>query len=132
MLRTSYPRFLPMRTKLALCALLALAAVACSDDPSAAADLCAGSGAAATVSANDNFTFTPASVTVNVGQAVCWANTGNMIHTATQGSAGQIPHFNGNLPAGQAFVFTFTLGGNTFGYHCNNHSNMTGTVIVNP
>lgn len=119
-----------MRTKLALCALLALTAVACSDDPSAA-DLCAGSGAVATVSANDNFTFTPASVTVTVGQTVCWANTGSMIHTATQGSPGQIPHFNGNLPAGQTFVFTFNVGGNTFGYHCNNHSNMTGTIIVN-
>ena len=126
-----------MRTNLALFALLALTAVACSDDPSSAvvpnsaADLCADSRTAVTVSANDNYTFTPSSVTLAVGQSVCWRNTATLNHTLTQGSPGQQPYFNGNLPAGQTFVFTFPLGGNTFAYHCNNHSNMTGTVIVN-
>ena len=120
-----------MRTNLALFASLALVALACGDSTSST-DLCANSGAAATVTATDNFAFTPASVTITVGQSVCWQNTGNMIHTVTQTvGAGQIPLFSGNLPAGQAFVFTINVGG-TFGYHCNNHSNMMGTVIVNP
>ena len=122
-----------MRSDLALLASLALTGVACGDSiSSSSTNLCAPSGAAATVSAGDNLAFTPSSVTITVGQSVCWQNTGNMTHTVTQTvSAGQIPLFNGNLPAGQTFVFTINFAG-TFGYHCNQHSNMTGTVIVNP
>jgi plastocyanin len=117
-----------MRSSLALFAFLALTALACSDSTSSA-NLCTNSGAAVTVDVKE-YAFTPSAVTITVGQSVCWANTGNMTHTVTQGSAGQIPLFNGNLPAGQTFVFTINVAG-TFGYHCNNHSNMTGTVMVN-
>ena len=120
-----------MRTTLALVAVLALPVVSCSDSTSPT-DLCAPSGAAARVSAGDNLAFTPSSVTIKVGQMVCWQNTGNMNHTTTQTvSAGQIPLWNGNLPPGQTFVFTINYAG-TWAYHCNQHSNMTATVIVNP
>lgn len=118
-----------MRSDLALFAFLALTAVACGDSTSST-NLCAASGAAATVSAGDNLAFTPSSVTIALGQSVCWQNTGTMTHTATENTIGR---FNGSLPAGQAFVHAFIGGsGGTFGYHCQNHSNMTGTVIVNP
>ncbi len=119
-----------MRISLALFAFLALTAVACSSSTSSSStNLCANSGAASTVSATDNFAFTPSSVTVTVGQSVCWQNTGLLMHTVTDNVTNGV-RFSGNLPGGQTFVHTFTFGG-SFGYHCNNHSNMTGTVIVN-
>jgi plastocyanin len=121
----------PMRTCFALVASLALTTMACSDSTSSS-NLCAPSGAAATVSAGNNLAFTPSSVTITVGQMVCWQNTGNMTHTATQTvGAGQIPLFSGNLPPGQTFVFTINFAG-TWAYHCNQHANMMGTVVVNP
>lgn len=118
-----------MRTNLVLLAFLALTGVACGDStsPSSTPNLCANSGAAATVSATNNFAFTPPSVTITVGQSVCWQNTESMTHTVTENAVGR---FNGNLPRGQAFVYAFGFGG-SFSYHCNNHSNMTGTVVVN-
>ena len=119
-----------MRISLALFAFLALTAVACSNSTSSSStNLCANSGAAATVSATDNFAFTPSSVTITVGQSVCWQNTGLMMHTVTDNATNGV-RFNGTLPGGQTFVHTFTFGG-SFSCHCNNHSNMTGTVMVN-
>jgi plastocyanin len=117
-----------MRLSIALFAVLALAAVACRDSkgPSSPSP-CVNSGAAATVSATDNFAFTPTSVTITVGQSVCWQNTGQLVHTVTEHP---VTRFNGNLPSGQAFVHTFGFGG-SFTYRCNNHSNMTATVVVN-
>ena len=115
-----------MRTNLALVAVLALAALACSDSTdSSSTNLCANSGAAATVTARDNYTFTPDTVTISVGQSVCWQNTGHLTHTVTE--AGR---YSATLPGGQTFVYTFVFA-STFLYHCNNHSTMTGTVVVN-
>ena len=116
-----------MRISLALFAFLALTGVACNDTTSSSSNPCANSGAAATVTATDNFAFTPESVTIAVGQSVCWQNTGHQTHTVTENTAGR---FNGSLPAGQTFIYTFTFN-SSFGYHCNQHSTMTGTVIVN-
>src|SRR2546430_15836801 len=79
-----------MSTNLALFALLALTALACSGDStgSSATDLCANSGAAVTVDVKE-YAFTPSSVTITVGQSVCWANTGQMTHTVVEGVAGR-------------------------------------------
>ena len=119
-----------MRISLALFAFWALTAVSCSSSTSSpSTNLCANSGAAATVSATDNLAFTPSFVTITVGQSVCWQNTGLMMHTVTDDATNGV-RFSGNLPGGQTFVHTFTFGG-SFSYHCNNHSNMTGTVMVN-
>ena len=121
-----------MRIRLALFALWALTALACSSSTSSSStstNPCANSGAAATVSATDSFAFTPSSVTITVGQSVCWQNTGHQMHTVTDDATNGV-RFSGNLPGGQTFVHTFTFGG-SFSYHCNKHSNMTGTVIVN-
>ena len=117
-------------TYLALAALWAgLTAVACSDDPAAAdtADLCAGSGAAVTVSAADNYTFTPSAITVSAGQSVCWQNTGQLNHTVID-AAGR---FIANLPAGQTFVVTFPSPQPSIGLRCGIHSTMTGSIVVN-
>jgi len=129
-LRTYLEGFLPMRTNLALFAFCALTAIACGSDStdSSSTDLCAGSGAAVTVTAADNYTYAPDSVTITVGQSVCWQNTGQLIHTVTPITTGS---FNGSLPAGQTFVYTFTFS-SRFAYHCQQHSTMMGVVIVNP
>jgi len=117
-----------MRTNLALLVLSALAAIACSDDStSSPSNQCANSGAADTVSATDSYAYTPDSVTITVGQSVCWQNTGQLMHTVTE-YAGR---FNGSLPGGQTFVHTYTFAG-SFPYYCQQHSNMAGTVVVNP
>lgn len=128
-----------MRTSLALCVCLGLTGLACSDDsddstgPSTnPTNLCAPSGAAATVSAGDNLAFTPSSVTVAVGQLVCWQNTGNMTHIVSEAvPIGGQPLFYSNLPSGQAYVYRINFSG-SFNYRCNQHANMTGTLIVNP
>ncbi len=111
-----------MRISLALFAsFLALTAVACGDSTSSPPDLCANSGAAATVRANDDYTFTPDTDTITVGQSVCWQNTGNLMHTV----------MGIDLPGGQTFVWTSSFA-STVLYHCTRHSTMTGTVVVNP
>ena len=122
-LRTYLEGFLPMGTNLALFALLALTAVACGGDstgssPATATDLCAGSGAAATVDVKE-YAFTPSHTTIASGQTVCWANTGKMTHTVPGG---------GTLPPGQKFVHAFF--GNTV-FYCGFHSTMVDTLTVN-
>jgi plastocyanin len=72
-----------------------------------------------------NFRFSPATVTVSVGDTVTWVNR--------QGShdiQSNQPLFKSPPPPVQTFSHTFTQAG-TFGYRCNPHAfEMTGTVIV--
>lgn len=113
-----------MRTTLGLFAIFsALTAVACSDstDPS---NLCDNSGAAVTVSATDQYVYTPSAVTIEVGQSVCWQNTGKLNHTVSDGV-----RFNASLPSGQTYVREFGFGGR-FDIRCTIHDGMTGTVEV--
>jgi len=71
-----------------------------------------------------NFSFSPASITVAVGGTVTWTNQDSTAHTATGQS------FNtGNLNRGQSGSATFSTPG-TFPYHCSIHPNMTGTISV--
>ncbi|MEO8541052.1 MAG: plastocyanin/azurin family copper-binding protein [bacterium] len=75
-----------------------------------------------------NFSFTPSTVSVNVGETVTWTNNQDGVtHTVSSDSAGVFD--SGNLASGSSFQKTFTTAG-TFTYHCNIHSTMTGTVIV--
>jgi plastocyanin len=94
-----------MRICLALFALGTLVAVACSN-PTGSSDLCANSGAAVTLNATDRYAFTPSTVTVTIGQSVCWQNTGKLTHTVTDAFG----RFGGNLPPGQTLVCTFIVG----------------------
>jgi hypothetical protein len=71
------------------------------------------------------FSFSPNTVTVNVGDRVTWTNQDPSTHTAT--SSG---HFNtGNIPEGGSKSVTFNSAG-TFDYICTIHPTMQGTVIV--
>jgi plastocyanin len=73
-----------------------------------------------------NFAFSPDSVTVNVGDSVTWTNNDAEAHTAT---ADDGSWDTGSLAQGASGSVTFDTAGE-FAYHCEFHSNMTGTVIV--
>lgn len=71
-----------------------------------------------------DFKFSPAAVSVNVGDTVTWANRDSADHTATGRNFD-----TGTLSQGQSGSFTFREAG-TFSYVCNIHPNMRGTVQV--
>jgi plastocyanin len=73
-----------------------------------------------------DFDFSPATVTIHVGDTVTWVNHGPSAHTATASNNS----FNtGVLQKGQSASHTFTTAG-TFSYICSIHPFMHGTVIV--
>ena len=75
-----------------------------------------------------NLSFSPASVSVSVGDTVTWTNNDAGIpHTVTSDTAGVFD--SGTMNTGATFAKTFTTAG-TFTYHCNIHPSMTGTVVV--
>jgi len=75
-----------------------------------------------------NLTFSPASVTVAAGGTVTWQFSGalhNVSFGANKPTGGNIP----DQTVGNAVSRTFATPG-TYTYECTNHSNMTGTVVV--
>ena len=75
----------------------------------------------------DNFTFTPASLTVKAGTKVTWTNKDDIPH----GIASSSNAFKKSqaLDTDDAFSFTFTTPG-TYQYFCYLHPHMVGTVVV--
>jgi plastocyanin len=73
-----------------------------------------------------NFSFQPATVTVQVGDSVTWTNQDGAPHTAT---ADDGSFDSGTLSQGDTGSHTFDTAG-TFAYHCEIHPNMTGSVVV--
>jgi plastocyanin len=72
----------------------------------------------------EGFAFSPATVTVNVGDTVTWTNNDGTAHTAT-GSGFD----TGNIAGGASDSVTFQSAG-SFDYVCSIHPQMTGTVVV--
>ena len=73
-----------------------------------------------------DFQFSPASITIHVGDTVTWTNHGPSAHTATADNGS----FNtGVLQKGQSASHTFNTAG-TFSYICSIHPFMHGTVVV--
>ena len=73
-----------------------------------------------------NFAFSPASVTVNVGDTVTWSNHDDAPHNATADDGSfSTPTIND----GQSASHRFTQPG-TFSYICTIHPNMHGTIRV--
>src|SRR5690349_12588475 len=70
--------------------------------------------------------FSPATVTVKVGDTVSWSNADDRDHTvvADDGS-----FKSDNLGHGDSFQHKFTKAGR-FGYHCNYHPRMKAVVVV--
>jgi len=73
-----------------------------------------------------DFEFTPATVTIKVGDTVTWTNDGPSVHTAT---ADDGSFDSGDLSQGKTFSHTFQTAG-TFSYHCSPHPFMKANVIV--
>jgi len=73
-----------------------------------------------------DFFFSPASVTISVGDTVTWHNSGQAPHTAT---ANDGSFDTGTINAGGSGSHTFSTAG-TFSYICTIHPNMKGTVRV--
>jgi plastocyanin len=70
------------------------------------------------------FSYSPSTVTVNVGDTVTWTNSDAQAHTATGNGWN-----TGDLGNGDSGSNTFTTAG-TFDYMCGIHPAMRGTVVV--
>ncbi len=73
-----------------------------------------------------SMSFSPPSVTVKVGDCVCWTNNDDMIHTVTFDDASSC---SGDISPGASYDKEFATAG-TFPYHCAKHPHMKGTVVV--
>lgn len=74
----------------------------------------------------DNFTFTPATLTVPVGAQVTWTNRDDIPHTVV--SDDQAIKSKA-LDTDDKFTFTFSKAG-TYTYFCSLHPKMKGKVVV--
>ena len=73
-----------------------------------------------------DFSFAPASITIDQGDTVTWVNNGPTAHSATA-NGGEFD--TGILKAGQSSSHTFSQAG-TYSYFCRPHPFMKGTVVV--
>jgi plastocyanin len=76
----------------------------------------------------DNFTFSPATVTVAVGTRVTWVNHDDVPHTVTSSVKPRLLA-SAALDTDDSFSFVFTAPG-TYDYFCAVHPHMTARVIV--
>ena len=76
----------------------------------------------------DNFTFTPAELTIAKGTAITWINHDDIPHSVVENDK----KFRSKaLDTDDSYSFTFTAAG-TFQYFCGLHPHMVGKVIVTP
>jgi plastocyanin len=74
--------------------------------------------------------FAFSALTVPVNTTVTWRNDDSVPHTATADSSSAFQFDTGNIaPGATSQGITFTMAG-TFTYHCNVHSSMHGTIVV--
>ena len=74
----------------------------------------------------DNFSFTPATLTVSAGTTVTWTNHDDIRHTVT---ATDKRYASGAIDTDGTFSHQFTMPG-TYTYFCSIHPTMTGQIIV--
>ena len=76
----------------------------------------------------DNFSFSPATLTVAAGTTVTWTNRDDIPHTVV--STDDPRAFKSKvLDTDEKFSFTFSKPG-TYSYFCSVHPKMTGKVVV--
>lgn len=68
--------------------------------------------------------FTPADVSIKVGQTMTWTNNGTTLHTVTWGDVD-----SGGVAQGDTYSHTFEQAG-TYDYYCRYHPSAKGTVTV--
>jgi plastocyanin len=72
----------------------------------------------------------PANTDVAKGTKVTWTNKDSAAHTVTSGTRpNKDGKFDGSLPGGGAFSFTFADAG-VYSYYCSIHSSMNATITV--
>ncbi len=76
----------------------------------------------------DNFSFSPAQLTVAVGTRVTWINRDDIPHTVTEAATPRALK-SPPLDTGESFAFTFDKPG-AYAYFCSLHPHMQGSVIV--
>ncbi|MDQ1508686.1 MAG: hypothetical protein QOG50_530 [Actinomycetota bacterium] len=87
-------------------------------------------GASSTVAMSvHDFAFSPSTLTVPVGTTVQITNTGQSTHTWSSDPGDAQQWDSGPINPGSSFSVTFN-GAGQFGFHCNIHPYMTGTVVV--
>ncbi len=76
----------------------------------------------------DNFTFSPAEITIAPGTTVIWQNEDDIPHTVTAADAPRL--FRSDpLDTGEHFAYRFDRQGR-FAYFCSLHAHMQGVVVV--
>lgn len=113
---------------IAPCLLLALVALAAPRGVSAASSEAGASGVEITgiQVTIDNFSFTPATVTVKPGTQITWQNRDDIPHKVV--SSDNL-FKSKTLDTDDKFTFTFTQPG-TYVYFCSIHPKMTGKIVV--
>jgi plastocyanin len=106
--------------------IIIVAAIALSQ-PKAGNDQLGGGGVP--VSITENFAFSPADLTVRVGQNVTWTNNAAVAHSVVSDTMSTEAFSSGALATGQSFTHEFDHVGD-FSYHCGIHPSMTGTIHV--
>ena len=92
-------------------------------------DTAAGAGAASEALVTiDNFTFSPAQLTVAAGTRVTWTNRDDIPHTVTDAGTPRLMK-SAPLDTGDSYAFTFERPGACH-YFCSLHPHMQGTVVV--
>ena len=76
-----------------------------------------------------NFAYNPSTIRIKTGTKITWYNADNSPHTVTSDSGGKAEVNSEILSPGDSYGHLFDMPG-TFNYHCNFHTNMKGTVIV--
>jgi plastocyanin len=74
----------------------------------------------------DNFSFSPATITVPAGTTVRWTNRDDIPHTVVSDDK---TFKSKPLDTDEQFTYTFTKPG-TYSYFCSIHPKMTGKVVV--
>ena len=94
-------------------------------------DIPTGTGAPGCEDTNE--CYSPANITINVGDTTEWSNVDSSVHTATAGTSADVKmetfHSDLIMP-GKSWSFTFDEAGN-YDYFCLVHPWMTGSVTVN-
>jgi plastocyanin len=75
----------------------------------------------------DNFSFTPATLTISAGTVVTWVNHDDIPHTVV--SDDKTTFKSRALDTDDKFSFTFAKPG-TYSYFCSIHPKMTAKVVV--
>jgi plastocyanin len=101
-------------------------ALGCSDDDDSEPAPQPGPGGNTVEVVMQNFTFTPASLTIARGTTVTWNNRDSDTHTVT---ADDNSFSSPGIPNNGSYSRTFNSAG-TISYHCTPHPQMKGTIIV--